>query len=205
MELDQRATEVIERAEKEIAALASDAAAQRDYGRASMLLALAQQIRDAAHPIAATSNSSKGNGAVLGSAKIGPVTRPPASRVAPARASARTGYPYFNREGDNLVKVGWSKSDRATYEHRSPRSVLERLGERVKQAGATGNRFTTEDLMPLHDQNGAELPSYQAYLCLAWLVSIGLLERHGRQGYTMAHIEDFDSILNGAWSELPAR
>lgn len=208
MELEQRAMEIIERAEKEIAALASEAAAERDYARASMLLALAQRTRDAARPIAAASNPAKGNGAVAPaeqSTLAASTSRPSALPPTPARSSNRVGYPHFKREGDNLVKVGWSKSDRATYEHRSPRSVVERLVERVKQAGATGHRFTTEELMPLQDQSGAELPSYQAYLCLAWLVAAGLLERHGRQGYTIPKAEDLDRDLDAAWSALPAR
>ena len=56
--------------------------------------------------------------------------------------------------------------------------------------------------MPLHDQSGAELPSYQAYLCLAWLVAAGLLERHGRQGYTIPNAQDLDRDLDAAWAKF---
>src|SRR5207245_145354 len=93
MELEQRAMEIIERAEKEIAALASEAAAQRDYVRASLLLALAQRTRDAARPIAAaTANPAKGNGVVAAGEESVPApstARLRASPPTPARSSAR--------------------------------------------------------------------------------------------------------------------
>src|SRR5438105_2007566 len=101
--------------------------------------------------------------------------------------------------------MGWSKSDKATYEHRSPRDVLDRLVARIAKAGGRGERFTTEQIMPLHDSDGSELPSYQAYLCLAWLVAEGLIERYGRQGYTVADVTSLPPAVDRAWSALPKR
>jgi hypothetical protein len=51
----------------------------------------------------------------------------------------------------------------------------------------------------------AELPSYQAYLCLAWLVVAGVLEKHGRQGYTVNAAGDLDAVVESAWQQLPRR
>ncbi len=103
------------------------------------------------------------------------------------------------------MKIGWSKSDRATYEHRSPRSILQNLVRRVAEIGGNGLRFTTEQLLPLLDENGSELPSYQCYLCLAWLVAEGLIERHGRQGYTLHGQGDLTQAVEAAWQGLPKR
>jgi hypothetical protein len=54
-------------------------------------------------------------------------------------------YPRFKREGETLVKIGWSKSDWATYEHRSPRDVLDRLVAAIKRVAVRDERFTTEN------------------------------------------------------------
>lgn len=106
-------------------------------------------------------------------------------------------------EGETLVKVGWSKSAGATYEHRCPRAVLDRLVGRVGEVGRGGRRFTSEELLPLSDvRGGGEWPSDQVYLCLAWLGSAGLLRRHGRQGYTVA-VADLGAAVGERWAALP--
>jgi hypothetical protein len=124
---------------------------------------------------------------------------------APPANTAKAGYPLFLRERDTLVKIGWSKTDGATYEHRSPRAVLDLLAAAVRKHSTTGRKFTTDDLMPLRDANGHEQPSYQAYLCLAWLVLIGALVRHGRSGYTVRTPAMFDKVVDEAWGQLPQR
>src|SRR3990172_1495777 len=45
------------------------------------------------------------------------------SVLAKARARADD-YPQFKRDGEKLVKVGWSKKDRREYEHRAPRAAV---------------------------------------------------------------------------------
>src|SRR4051812_48613106 len=113
MTIDGRVQKILTTAEAAIAALASEAAATRDYARAAQLLGLAQRI------------------AVLGRT---PEMKTPANAPSAASSIPPTGngsgteksYPRFKRQDDTLIKVGWSKSDRTTYEHRSPRSVLNR-------------------------------------------------------------------------------
>ena len=106
-------------------------------------------------------------------------------------------------DGQTLVKVGYSKSDRREYEHRSPREVLDRLTSLVTKLGAGGRRFTTEQILPPGEDQLADLPSYQVYLCLALLVRTGLLVRHGRQGYTVPEGADLKQAVDQAWSNLP--
>src|SRR5262245_42803755 len=52
--------------------------------------------------------------------------RPKVSRTKTARrgSAGKKEYPRFTREGDALVKVAWSKSTKAEYEHRAPHRVL---------------------------------------------------------------------------------
>jgi hypothetical protein len=60
----------------------------------------------------------------------------PAGEIkAPIRSRNKLGqYPRFLREGGNLVKIGWSKSQRAEYEHKSPL-----LGLLAKSVGNSDN------------------------------------------------------------------
>jgi hypothetical protein len=207
MDFERRTQEIIEEAEKALAALAAEAASERDYPQASRLLGLAQRIASALGPAPAprleplsmhTSGGARPhNGALQG--------EEPSMAVAIGKKVPARTYPRFKRDDDTLVKIGWSKSDRATYEHRSPRSILDRLVRRIQDVGAAGDRFTTEQILPLLDDENNELPSYQAYLCLAWLVIVGLLERHGRQGYTVSAEGDFQQAVQDQWGRLNTR
>jgi hypothetical protein len=219
--MDPRVAEIIGEAETRIAALATEATTQRNYARASALLALAQRVADAARSLGFVSSTQveaapvfedsqeldavPPNGLQFLTADV-PVAQPPAIRgETHSRKTAGSSYPRFKREGETLVKIGWSKSDRATYEHRSPRDVVARLVAAIKRVAVQDERFTTEDIMPLHDDQGAELPSYQSYLCLAWLVVAGVLDKHGRQGYTVSAGADLDAAVESAWQQLPRR
>ena len=117
----------------------------------------------------------------------------------------KSAYPHFCQEGDALVKIGWSKSDRATYEHRSPRDVLINLAGMISDLGRQGQRFTTDTLLGMGADRLKDVPSYQIYLCLAFILQRGLVERHGRQGYTLPRPETVVADVDGAWAELPKR
>jgi len=136
------------------------------------------------------------------------------SKAKAKKGSARTGaakknrpaYPKFMRDGDHLVKIGWSKKEKAQYEHKSPKSVLGQLLESLLAAGREGHRFTTEDVLPLYEAaDGSEIPSYQAYLCLAWLRSESLIEQHGRQGYSLVKPDRLAASAEECWERLARR
>jgi hypothetical protein len=204
MDVTERAQQIIGRAEKELAALAAEALAGLDYASANMLSSLAQRVAGTLRTgVGSKPDSSPAALAVTPSASksMSPV---PQSTLRGGK-SAGGQYPRFKRDDETLIKIGWSKSDRATYEHKSPRSILSRLVARIIEVGSSGDRFTTEQILPLFDDDNAELPSYQAYLCLAWLVVAGLLERHGRQGYTIDVTGDFQSAVDSMWDQLPRR
>lgn len=142
-----------------------------------------------------------------------PAVKPSPSAAVPRQfiASARGGrrrkkdeYPQFRRDGETLVKIGWSKRERKTYEHRAPRRVLEALLQALRGAGAGGARFAMENVLPLRDpEDRTEIPDYQAYLTLAWLRRTGLLTQHGRQGYSLPTNRDLNRESERLWNELP--
>jgi hypothetical protein len=113
-------------------------------------------------------------------------------------------YPKFYREGEYLVKVAWSKKDRGEYQHKAPRRVAELLAAAIGKRSGNGRLFTSEDIFPLKDPHGGgDVPSYQAYAALAWLKQSGLVQPHGRRGYTVQNNSRLAELLSVAWQNLP--
>ena len=129
--------------------------------------------------------------------------RPIRRRVRPPKSSE---YPKFRADGEHLVKIGWSKSKKKEYEHRAPKRVLEELARFLGEASKKTARFSMEDVLPLGDpDDGRELPSYQVYLCLAWLRHIDLVQKHGKDGYSLHPDLNLHEHLASSWDELPDR
>jgi hypothetical protein len=128
-------------------------------------------------------------------------------RSATARQRSRSSdrdYPIFLRQNESLVKIGWSRKWNAQYEHRAAKRVMELLVESALKVGCGGNRFVMEQLLPLVDGD-QDVPSYQAYLTLAWLRIENLLDRHGRQGYSVPDAENLRSLVMQRWNKLTER
>jgi hypothetical protein len=120
--------------------------------------------------------------------------------------TTKSEYPKFLREGDSLVKIGWSKSESKPYEHKAPRAVLRALVQSLTRAGGKGERFTMEGIFPLKNiSDSSEIPDYQAYLTLAWLRSVGLIVQHGRQGYSLPKGMDLERESERHWNDLKPR
>jgi hypothetical protein len=114
-------------------------------------------------------------------------------------------YPRFERDEEKLVKVAWSKKDRREYEHRAPHDVVNVVAASILGVGRPGKVFSMEDLMPFKTAAGAEIPSYQAYLALAWFRSLGLVEQRGKNGYAAVTGALNISAIEQAWSALPSQ
>lgn len=187
VDFEVRAKQILQQAESALGQLLNEASNSRDWTRVDWLLRLIKSV---------ASLEASGN---IGSVKSQMQLDHPedAGRASSIIAQAyqkpqlkKVGtreYPIFKREGaDTLVKVGYSKSDRRQYEHRSPRTVLERLSEQIGKVGSDGAVFTSDQLLPPGEQTLADLPTYQVYLCLAFLVQHGVVHKLGRQGYSIA-------------------
>ena len=127
------------------------------------------------------------------------------SRESVAR-SGKPGYPRFERDGDKLVKVGWSKKNKAAYEHRAPREAVVAFSRHLSRSVQEGKLFAVEDLLPVPDPaTSGELPAYQVYLVLAWLRHVGAIDKRGRDGYVLRRSGLSDAILDEHWERLPVR
>lgn len=102
------------------------------------------------------------------------------------RKGASPARPEFFRRGEDLVKVASSRTGGQTYEHKAPAAVLDGLLAVLAGVGDEERLVQMDTILPaLAESMGSEVPSYQAYLCLAWLRDSNLVVQHGRRGYTV--------------------
>ena len=206
MKIIERSYKLLEATERALASLAHEAGEARDYDQAARLIELARDVQQLAVQYGSqralpSSASSNAQGSVSMADRI--VAKQPDVN----RKRGRLGqYPKFLRDGDALVKIGWSKSAKNEYEHKSPKRVLTALVTAIMKAGSNGKRFAMESLIPLKDaSDGSLLPDYQTYVCLAWLRSLGLVMQHGRQGYSLPKGTPIEQAAERAWTSLAAR
>lgn len=155
------------------------AAAQAgDYAAIGLLSQWAQAI-------AAMVGEAAGEAGELSTASVLPAV-PSKTRAAPTRSArgAKQTYPRFVRTTEALVKIGWSKKAKAEYEHKAPLALAKQLAAAAGKLGVKGRVFSIESLAAVLLGDG-QAPSYQHYLIVAWLRDAGLIEQHGRKGYSI--------------------
>ena len=101
------------------------------------------------------------------------------------------------------MRIAWSKRKKKEYRHKAPYAVLQALVKVMSELGKDGRIFSTEDLLPIQDTDGNEVPSYQAYVGIALLKHTSLLDQHGRQGYSIPRLAEFADTIEAVWQKLP--
>lgn len=114
-------------------------------------------------------------------------------------------FPFFVREGNDLVKIGWSRKENREYEHRAPRTLVLALVRQVTVLGKTGHRFTADAVMKNGENGDRVWPAYQSYAVLAWLRWAGLVVAHGRKGYSLPKPTSFAELADASWAQLTLR
>jgi len=134
------------------------------------------------------------------------------SEFRPRRKQRRKGiqnngrtYPVFERDGDRLVKVGWSKKNRVEYEHRASRKAVTAFVQHLARKVCGTDLFDMEGLLPVPDSTGGDVPDYQSYLTLRWLQEVGVVEKRGRDGYVLRTPSLGEAKLEELWSAVPIR
>lgn len=122
----------------------------------------------------------------------------PAVQVARAES-----YPRFARDGDQIVKIGWSKKNSDEYQHRAPRGVIDLFIRQAQERLREGEPFPMETLLPLKEDSGETIPAYQAYLILAWLRSNHVIEKRGNEGYVAQLDLMAPKKVQELWHQLP--
>jgi len=200
--LMKRALGILREAEIRLCELVPKALAARRDEEAGRLMELARLLAEARcspAPVNAGERSGK-------TAAPGPGPRAERKRKPKAKRKASP-YPKFFREGDALLKLGWSRKARAEYEHRAPREAVLVVAERVAEVASRQDRFAVEDLGDVRVAPGDEpISGCQVYLCIAWFRRAGLVVQHGRRGYSLPVAPaKFSARVESAWSELEER
>ena len=113
-------------------------------------------------------------------------------------------YPQFFRIREDLIKVGWSRKRKREYAHRIPRHNVDLVAQALARFTAGGNLASTNDFLPVFSpMDVADVPETQTYTCIGWLKGEGLIEQHGRRGYTVPHPTLLLSHIADRWQELP--
>ena len=198
----QRARAVLAQAQASLHELLREALEQQRFGDVAEIAqiadAVAALLRDRSSrvvPQPSASPSSLPSRTERGSSKSRAVEK----------GSASKDYPRFEKDGDKLVKIGWSKKHRDQYEHRAPRAAALTVVQHLASHAEDGQLFAIEDLLPVQDIANGELPAYQVYLVLAWLRKTGVIEKKGRDGYILRSKATLDDGLGELWDNLPTR
>jgi hypothetical protein len=202
MSIIQRTEDLLAETERTLVGLANEAGAARDYDQAASLIELARKIKQLGEQFRGAASKAADAPNPLGALMELHTAAESKARI---RSRNKLGqYPKFVREGDNLVKIGWSKTQEAEYEHKSPKRLLAVLSESL--TSANGKRIMMDKVLPLKDPvNGSAFPDYQSYVCLAWLKSAGLVTQHGRQGYSLPRGMELEKSVETLWANLLSR
>lgn len=204
--LQQSPSEILKHCERRLQDALQRVVQSGDYATAADLARWTGQVANIAREAAEGSPALAGTGTLPSVLETGvgggPVARA-GSRKPATRLSKEGAYPKFARRDDQLIKTGWSKTEKREYQHKAPKHVAELLRSALLRAWKSGPIVSTDHLFPLKEGDGSEVPSYQAYLCLAWLRHEGLVEQEGRQGYRVKSIKSLSEPLERRWAALP--
>jgi hypothetical protein len=218
MEILSQAMTVLRQAEGELRQLLFRAAEQSDYESVRLLAQWAEQLGtmvkkdtsngDISHSAPAANGSAQAfsePGVILTDRQtVARKSRVKRTRKSKRSRAAKGEYPNFLRDGDELLKIGWSKRQKSVYRHKAPRQVVFLFAELFQRTAQNGDRFIMEQVLPVRDpESDTELPSYQAYLTLAWLRREKLIVQHGRQGYSLNPGTDLVAAVQERWGLLP--
>ncbi len=220
MDARSHAIEVVRQAEVELRQLLLRTAEQGDYETASMLAEWAKQLKQMVQQegsvepepcrirLASVQTQTIPKPEVFAPTSDNRTNADKAKAKQPARAkkakTAKREYPKFLRDGEELLKLGWSKREKKVYRHKAPKRVVLIVSQALQQFGQHNDRFVMEQVLPIRDlENDADVPSYQAYLILAWIRKEKLLVQHGRQGYSLRPETNLTYAVEERWKLLP--
>jgi hypothetical protein len=196
---------ILRDAEVRLCELIPKALAGRRDEEAARLMELARQLADARCSRPAAGPAERDEAAT----PAGPDTPrgPRPERKRKARKRKASPYPKFFREGNALLKLGWSRKSKLEYEHRAPREAVVAVAARVAEVASTASRFTVEDIGDISTSQGNEpISGCQVYLCIAWFRRAGLVVQHGRRGYSLPIAPaKLPAKVKAAWGELRER
>jgi len=199
-----RAAGILRRAEAELRALVSERASAGDYESVVTIASWARSLTNLiGAPAGADMRASSLVNPPLQRARQRGKGKPDAQARRSSHPGRREAYPKFFRRGDQIVRVAWSKRDKKEYQHKAPDSALKALARAMAQIGVDGRVFSAEELLPIQHADGTDIPSYQAYAGIALFKQTGLIDQHGRQGYSIPNPAGLQAAVEAVLKKLP--
>ncbi len=176
----------------------ADAVATSDYDQVQILAELAATLRATPKRLTAAASADV--------PRSQPVSPKNDRGENPTRSPSQ--YPYYLRDRDDVLKVGWASKSNSTYEHRAPFADVLLFANALKEVSKSGALFSTKELrtclaLAWRRQERDPLPDSQFYVCLGWLKSIGAVVQHGRRGYSVTDSRMLGDGLETAFAVLP--
>lgn len=192
--IEGRAISILRKAERQLQQLAAEAVSASNYVASIKVSGWAKAVHELAASARAGNMPSSSSPRRIRKSHLN------------ENAAAQRGYPKFIRRGDELVRVAWSRRDKKEYQHKTPYITIKTLAAAILNAGKDGRLFTTEDVLPIRDvDDGSAIPNYQAYVGMAWLKNTGLIDQHGRKGYSVPKPEELLPTMESTWQSLPSQ
>jgi len=190
---------VLEDAESRVRSLLEAAVAKSDYDAVELLAETARWLSDKARHL-------QRDGSLSPSTDDESRARPADDSNLPP-LTTMTRYPVFFREGDRLVKAGLSRGSASTYEHKAGKSVLDAIVARIVDASGKKKVFVIDDLVGIRlEGSSSAVPSYQVYLCIAWLKEVGILRDVGRRRYEIITLSpNLNAQVDKEWKRIKVR
>lgn len=180
-------------AEGRLREAAAKAAANGEYDALSVITRWAMALKSMAAEMSIDSSASQpAVAAGAGKAAVGNSLQP--------KPSARM--PIFTRDGDTLVKTAWSRKSKNEYKHRAPADVITTVASCLSEWRPSRRLLTGEQLLDAYAEKKGTVVSYQIYVALGWMAQIGLVNRHGRSGYSVPKPSTIVSDVQEAWDAL---
>ncbi len=192
---------VLTRAEDQLTSRLQKALKDREYSDVAELASVSQQVQELIQSMGGDERAP-----ARGTVRAKAVTHSEADdsiRGRPAdngRGGRAETYPKFVRDGDRLVKIGWSRRDRTEYEHRALTFAVSAVVSALQRLGSS--EFSMDALTPVRDEDGTEVPSYQVYLVVAWLRACKAVEKVGRGGYVPIPERLTVAAVKEHWAQL---
>lgn len=207
MDTGNEAIAILHDAERSLRDLIQKRLAEQRYGEVASIARLADGLSQLTQR-GSESPSPPGRGQGDGQPPMPVITRSVRLATgAPRRPKPpkKKEYPKFVREGDRLVKIGWSKKNKSTYEHKAPYEAVTAVVRQLAARVAPGQLFTIENVLPVPDiSTGGEVPAYQVYLTLGWLRALGFLDRRARDGYKVTADGISTDRMSKEWARVCA-
>ncbi len=195
-----RAAELLRQTESKLNGLLLEAATSAEYSDVVQIAFWARTLRDLTKSTSPEDGSQVVARSIQTPRKIAPK---PGIKKRWSRHNQES-YPRFYRQGDQLIRVAWSKREKKEYLHKAWYTTMKALVAAMSENGADGRVFSTGEILPVHDStDGSKVPDYQAYVVISLLKQTGLIDLHGRQGYSIRRVAQFKEDVEAVWKKLP--